>query len=190
MYGIYINNSNRNTQDNNEINDNFFGIYLNNSTNNQLSSNNFSGFGLFAKLDNGRGGIGGICLENSNDNKLMNNTILRYWEGVNLTNSSNNELNNNSILDNYFSLSLVNSNNNKVLNNTIVKLGYSYSVVLTDSQNNTLKGNTAGPNTGIKVIYNAFNSTNNTLEGEIHNADEPPEHIIPLKNKISDLGNV
>jgi len=181
MYGIYINNSNRNILDNNEINDNFFGIYLNNSTNNQLSSNNFSDFGLFAKLDNGGGGIGGICLEDSNGNKLMNNTILKYWEGVNLTDSSNNELNNNSILDNYFSLSLVNSNNNKVLNNTIVKGGYSFSVIIYHSQNNTLKGNTAGSNTEIKVTY-GFNSINNTLEGELDNADEPPKHIIPLKN--------
>jgi parallel beta-helix repeat (two copies) len=189
MYGVYINNSNRNTLDDNEINDNFFGIYLKNSTNNQLSSNNLSDFGLFAKLDNGEGGIGGICLKDSNDNKLMNNTILRYWEGVNLTNSSNNELNNNSILYNYFSLRLENSNNNKILNNTIVKGGYSFSVIIHHSQNNTLKGNTADSNTEIKVTY-GFNSTNNTLEGELDNADEPTEHIIPLKNKISDLGNV
>ncbi|KKG01528.1 hypothetical protein DU86_11880 [Methanosarcina mazei] len=172
MYGIYINNSNRNTQDNNEINDNFFGIYLNNSTNNQVSNNNFSCFGLIAKLDNGGGGIGGICLEDSNNNRLINNTILKYWEGINLTNSSNNELNNNSILDNYFSLSLINSNNNKVLNNIIVKGGYSFSVIIYHSQNNTLQGNTGGLNTEIKVTY-GFNSTNNTLEGEIDNADEP-----------------
>ena len=51
------------------------------------------------------------------------------------------------------------SNNNKVLNNTIVKLGYSYSVVLTDSQNNTLQGNTAGLNAEIIVVYDTFNST-------------------------------
>ncbi len=189
MYGVYINNSNRNTLDDNEMNDNFFGIYLKNSTNNQLSSNNFSDVELFAILDNGEGGIGGICLEDSNDNKLMNNTILKYGEGVNLTNSSNNELNNNSILDNYFSLRLENSNNNNILNNTIVKGGYSFSVIIHYSQNNTLKGNTAGPNTEIKVTY-GFNSTNNTLEGELDNADETPKHIIPLKNKISNFGNV
>lgn len=114
----------------------------------------------------------GICLEDSDDNKLIGNTVSNLWDGVNLTESSSNELNNNSILDNYFSLSLINSNNNKVLNNTIVKRGYSYSVVLAYSQNNTLKGNTAGLNTEIEVTY-GFNSTNNALEGEIHNADEP-----------------
>lgn len=164
MYGVYINNSTRNTLDNNKMNNNSFGICLKASNNNQLSSNNVSGVGIFVGFNNE---AWGIYLEDSNYNKLMSNSISGLWEGVNLANSSNNELNNNSILDNYFSLSLENSNNNKVLNNTIVKRGYSFSVALAHSQNNTLKGNTAGPNTEIKVIYD-FNSTNNTLEGTLY----------------------
>ena len=168
MYGVYINNSTRNTLDNNEVNNNSFGIYLKASNNNQLSSNNVSGVGIFVGFNNE---AWGIYLEDSNNNNLINNSISGLWEGVNLTNSSNNKLSNNSILDNYFSLNLENSNNNKVLNNIIVKRGYSVSVALAHSQNNTLKGNTAGPNTEIKVIY-GFNSTNNTLEGELYTLNE------------------
>jgi len=168
MYGVYINNSTRNTLDNNEVNNNSLGIYIKSSTNNQLSSNNVSDVGIFVGFNNE---AWGIYLDDSNDNKLMNNFISGLWEGVNLTNSSNNELNNNSILDNYFSLSLENSNNNKVLSNNIVKRGYSFSVALAHSQNNNLKGNTASPNTEIKVVYD-FNSTNNTLEGELYTTNE------------------
>ncbi|MCO5383754.1 MAG: right-handed parallel beta-helix repeat-containing protein [Methanosarcina barkeri] len=168
MYGVYIHDSSRNILENNEVNNNSLGIYLRNSNNNQLSSNNVSGVGIFVGFNNE---AWGIYLEDSNDNKLMSNSISGLWEGVNLTNSSNNELNNNSILDNYFSLVLVNSNNNNVLNNIIVKLGYSFSVALSHSRNNTLKGNTAGPNTEIKVDYD-FYSTNNTLEGELYTSNE------------------
>lgn len=168
MYGVYINNSTRNTLDNNEVNNNSFGIYLKASNNNQLSSNNVSGVGIFVGFNNE---AWGIYLEDSNDNKLMSNSISGLWEGVNLTNSSNNELNNNSILENYFSLNLENSNNNKVLNNNIVKRGYSFSVALSHSQNNTLKDNTASPNTEIKVVYD-FNSTNNTMQGELYTTNE------------------
>jgi hypothetical protein len=52
-----------------------------------------------------------------------------------------------------------------------VKRGYSFSVALAHSQNNTLKDNNAGSNTEIKVIY-GFNSTNNTLEGELYTLNE------------------
>lgn len=168
-YGIYLNGSSTNILENNEVNNNSLGIYLKGSNNNWLKNNNVSGVGIFVGLENE---AEGIYLEDSDNNKLIGNTVSKLWDSVNLTESSDNELNNNSIIDNYFSLSLINSNNNKVLNNTIVKRGYSYSVVLAHSQNNTLKGNTAGLNTEIKVTY-GFNSTNNTLEGEIDNADEP-----------------
>jgi nitrous oxidase accessory protein len=167
--GVYLSDSNRNILENNEVNNNSLGVYLRNSNNNQLKSNNVSGVGIFIGLENNETGI---YLEDSDNNNLMSNTISNLWEGVKLTKCFNNELNNNSILHNYFSLSLVNSNNNKVLNNTIVKLGYSYSVVLTDSQNNTLQGNTAGPNTAIIVVYDTYNSTNNTLEGEQYSVNE------------------
>jgi len=167
-YGVYLNDSNRSILGNNEVNNNSIGIYLRNSSNNQLKSNKISCVGIFAGLENN---ATGIYLEDSDNNKLMSNTISKLWDGVNLTDSSNNELNNNSILQNYFSLSLINSNNNKVLNNTIAKLGYSYSVVLANSQNNTLQGNTAGPNTEIKVFY-GFDSKNNTFEGERYTVNE------------------
>lgn len=178
-YGIYFIDSSKNVLENNEVNNNSIGIYLRNSSDNRLKNNDVSGVGIFVGLENS---AWGIYLENSNNNELVNNNISKLWEGVNLTESSNNELNNNSVLHNYFSLFLVNSNNNKVLNNTIVRLGYSYSVVLTDSQNNTLQGNIAGPNTEIKVVYNAFNSTNNTLEGEVRNSDEKPIHKIKIRD--------
>ncbi|MEN6554355.1 MAG: NosD domain-containing protein [Methanobacterium sp.] len=175
-YGVYLNDSNRNVLGNNEMNNNSFGIYLRNSNNNQLKNNDILGVGIFVGLDNS---ATGIYLEDSDKNKLISNTVSKLWDGVRLIKSSYNELNNNSILHNYFSLGLVNSNNNKVLNNTIVRRGYSYSVVLADSQNNTLKGNTGGLNTEITVVYDVLNSTNdalnsnNTLEGEILNAGEP-----------------
>ncbi|AKB57083.1 right-handed parallel beta-helix repeat-containing protein [Methanosarcina barkeri] len=167
-YGVYLNDSNRSILENNEVNNNSVGIYLRNSSNNQLKSNKISCVGIFVGLDNN---ATGIYLEDSDNNKLMSSTISKLWDGVNLTDSSNNELNNNSILQNYFSLSLINSNNNKVLNNTIEKLGYSYSVVLANSQNNTLQGNTASPNTEIKVFY-SFDSKNNTFEGERYTVNE------------------
>lgn len=48
-----------------------------------------------------------------------------------------------------------------------MELCCSFSVILAHSQNNTLKGNTGGLNTEIKVVYDILNSTNSTSEGEI-----------------------
>lgn len=176
-YGVCLNDSNRIILEKNEVNNNSLGIYLKNSDNNQLRNNDILGVGIFVGSENN---ATGIYLEESDNNKLMSNTVSKLWGGVRFIKSSYNELNNNSILYNYFSLSLVNSNNNKVLNNTIVRRGYSYSVNLVDSQNNTLKGNIGDSNTEFRVIYDVLNSTNialnsgnNTLEGEILNVGEP-----------------
>ncbi|HOW13474.1 NosD domain-containing protein [Methanosarcina sp.] len=167
-YGVYLEDSNRNILEKNEVINNSLGICLKSSNDNQLKNNKVSGVGIFVGYHNE---AEGISLENSDNNKLTGNAVSNLWDGVNLTESSNNELNNNSILHNYFSLTLINSNNNKVLNNTIVKRGYSYSVVLANSQNNTLQGNTGGLNTEVKIFYN-FDSTNNTLEGEQYTVNE------------------
>lgn len=52
-----------------------------------------------------------------------------------------------------------------------MELCCSFSVILAHSQNNTLKGNTGGLNTEIKVVYDILNSTNSASEGEIRNTD-------------------
>lgn len=59
-----------------------------NSNNNQLKNNNVSSIGIFIGLENN---ATGIYLEDSDNNKLISNTISKVWDGVNLTDSSNNE---------------------------------------------------------------------------------------------------
>jgi nitrous oxidase accessory protein len=197
-YGFYFSNSSRNVLENNEVNNSSIGVYLENSTDNELNFNIASSnydYAIYLKNShnnwlktNNIFGIWlwiqrkGIYLEDSDNNKIIYNNISNTWDSINLTNSSDNELNKNKVSLNYFSISLDNSNNNKLLNNTIDSNGYTYSISLGNSQNNILKGNTAGPNTEIKVIYDALNSTNNTLEGGIRNADEPRKSTIKVKN--------
>lgn len=59
-----------------------------NSNNNQLKNNNVSSIGIFIGLENN---ATGIYLEDSDNNKLISNTISKVWDGVNLTDSSNYE---------------------------------------------------------------------------------------------------
>ncbi len=179
--GIYLSDSSRNILENNEANDNSLGIHLDNSTDNQLSLNTANSNNKYAAYlkDSHKNwlesnnlsnievvhGRNGLCIENSSNNKLTDNSVSKSWEGVYLKNSSENELNKNRISANYFSISIENSNNNKFLNNIIESNIYEHSITLGKSHNNTLQGNSAGFMTEIKVFY-TYDSTNNTLEGK------------------------
>lgn len=135
----------------------FAGIYLYNSNNEQLLDNKTTGNknGIFLYSSNNNTVANniadsneqyGIYLESSNANMLEKNSVNSNKDrGIFLNSSSRNSITNNSVnLNAWDGVFLWSSHNNILKDNKIFRNGYG--IVISDSNNNTLTGNSTWSN--------------------------------------------
>jgi parallel beta-helix repeat protein len=105
---------------------------------------------------------------NSNNNSLINNTIINNSFGISAQSSSNNTLTNNSIRSNIHAINLVSSSNNIISTNNI-QLNDANGIETYDSFNNSIVNNTFSNNQ--QGIIMAF-SSNNTIKYNVFSENE------------------
>jgi parallel beta-helix repeat protein len=130
---------------------------------------------------------------NSNNNSVINNTIINNTHGISAQSSSNNTLTNNSIRSNICAIILGSSSDNLISNNDIqsndangIEVGDSFNnsiiynifadnqqgIIMAFSSNNTIKYNVFSENEigGIGLHFESYNNT--VMENEIHSGVE------------------
>ena len=122
----------------------------------------------------GTGGRHGIKLDYSNNNKLINNSLLFNMDGIGFYNSHNNTLNNNKVSNNTENIFFHESHYN-ILQNNSVSWGNSSSIYLYHSGNNFLLNNTIVndpiKNNGYGILLHTNSDNiivNNTIIGSLY----------------------
>jgi len=156
--GIFLCNSSYNTLINNSASNNSWGILLRYSANNTLARNG-------ASFNKGNEKGDGINLFSSNNNEIIDNTVLDNPNaGIQIWNSSYNRLTNNTGSRNNFSILLINSTYCTVENNTLsnntgsegsVEMPPSSGIYLENSSHNTIQNNDASDNYFGIILFNS-----------------------------------
>jgi len=130
-----------------------YGVYFLHSENNSAERNSVE-----------NSSSDGIRLEESANNHVIENTLLRNWYGIRLNDSISNEIRANEVHDGYDQdldapIQLEHSEDNTVSSNDV--LGYQHGIMLLYSESNTISGNTVSGVTGsggIQLMYSNRNT--------------------------------
>ena len=167
MAGIYLDNVNRCTIENNRCgwdgsHQNFRGIHL-------VSSNTCTISNTTADYNSGEG----IFLDTSSEDTLTSNSVSNNsGDGISLSSSSSNTLNSNISTNNsYDGIRLVPSSNNNTLNNNTSSNNGNNGFLIVASTDNNLTGNTANNNLATHGFYLVASSNDNTLDSNTANSN-------------------
>jgi len=153
---IFLNGVNYcNISNNHILNNTGEGILLDSSKSNTVFNNTFSGDSLYSC---------GICVNNSTNNHISDNTISNYSRGIGLYYARNNTIFKNSCKNNWVGIILLRSNDNIVSNNVYRDNNIGIRLKIS-SGNNTIANNICENNKLYYGISLDFSSNNNTITG-------------------------